>query len=307
VKNLTYAPILLFTYKRLDTLQQTVSALQQNYHAKESELFIFSDAPKKNSEDNIVAKVRTYLKTIEGFKKVHIFESNKNKGLANSIIDGVSSLLQDFTKAIVLEDDLITSKNFICFMNSCLDFYENNQNIFSISAYTFPFKPPTGYHYDTYCITRGSSWGWASWRNRWKTVDWSVSDYDEFLFSKERRKKLSESGSDLVDMLNRQMNGKMDSWAIRWYYQQSKNNQLTVYPVISKIMNNGFDNEATHTTNFNRYKTVIDKNDKCVFNFEPTGNKNGYYQKLIQKKFSILTRIIFGTLMSLLQKLKSKL
>ncbi len=298
--NVTFAPILLFTYKRLNTLQQTVSALHQNYHAKESELFIFSDGAKKNTDDFLITGVRTYLKTIEGFKKVYIFESEKNKGLANSIIEGVSLILKDYNKVIVLEDDLITSKNFICFMNSCLDYYENNQNIFSISAYTFPFKRPGNYYYDTYCITRGNSWGWASWKNRWETVDWSVSDYNDFLSDKTLRKKLSQSGSDLVDMLKMQMNGKMDSWAVRWYYQQSKNNQLTVYPVTSKIINNGFDDDATHTTNYNRYKTVIDQNDSCTFNPEPTGNKSFYYQKLIQQKFSIPTRMFIRVMNKLM-------
>jgi hypothetical protein len=300
-----FAPILLFAYKRLDVLKQTVSALQDNFGAADTELFIFSDAPKSERDKSEVLLVRDYVRTISGFKNVVITESTVSKGLANSIIEGVSKVIRTYGKVIVLEDDLITSRNFLCFMNCALEYYETNQHIFSISGYTFPFKKPLNYKYDNYIITRGSSWGWASWQDRWETVDWAVTDYDQFLSNRNIRKKFSESGSDLVDMLKRQMSGKMDSWAIRWWYQQSKQNQFTAYPVISKVLNNGFDKDATHTTNYNRYKTILDQSNNCEFNFEPTGFKNAYYQKRIQQKFSIPTRIVFGTVMSFIKKLTS--
>lgn len=300
------APVLLFVYKRLGVLKETVSALQANIGAADTELFIFSDGPKNETDKNEVALVRDYLKGIGGFKKTIITESPVSKGLANSIIEGVSQVIQNYGRVIVLEDDLITSTNFLCFMNHALDYYQNNPHIFSVSGYTFPFKKPLDYTYDNYIISRGSSWGWASWQDRWETVDWAVTDYDTFLANKSIRKSFAESGSDLVDMLKRQMTGKMDSWAIRWWYQQSKQNQFTIYPVLSKVLNNGFDKDATHTTNYNRYKTVLDESNRCEFNFEPTGLKNAYYQKRIQQKFSIPTRIVFGTMMSFLKKLTAR-
>ncbi|MBC5992529.1 sugar transferase [Pontibacter cellulosilyticus] len=298
------APILLFTYKRLETLQKTVQALQNNHLASDSVLYIFSDGYKGTFDQRQVEKVRSYIKTISGFKKVIIKEAHCNKGLANSIIQGVSEILDSNDKAVVLEDDLITSRNFLNFMNTALNYYENNKNVFSVSGYSFPFKIPNNYQYDCYTITRGCSWGWGTWKDRWETVDWKVSDYDVFLSSVDKRKKFSKSGSDLIPMLKKQMNGSIDSWAIRWYYQQSKNNQYTVYPTTSKVANNGFDQEATHTTNYNRYKTVVDNGKKDEFIFEPSGEINDFYQKYIQKKFSVPTRIVYGTLMSQVKKMK---
>src|SRR5450432_3087187 len=116
------APILLFAYKRLDTLRQTVGALQQNYHASESELFIFSDGAKTSEEEHTINDIRTYIRTINGFKSINVFEAGSNKGLANSIIDGVNMIMQDHKKVIVLEDDLVTSPNFLAYMNQSLEF-----------------------------------------------------------------------------------------------------------------------------------------------------------------------------------------
>lgn len=297
-----YPPLLLFTYKRLESLERTVTALKNNYRANETELYIFSDGFKSSADKKQVSLVRQFIKTIVGFKSVHIIESDTNKGLANSIIGGVTHVFKEHTQAIILEDDLITSKNFLSFMGDALAFYENNSKIFSISGYTFPFKAPLDYQYDTYIATRGNSWGWATWKDRWEGVNWEIDDYDEFLKNKEMQRRLSVSGSDLVGMLKKQMNGKIDSWAIRWYYHQAKHAQNTVYPVISKVSNDGFDDHATHTNNYNRYKTVIDDRELFQFNMQPSGNVNQYFQVRIQKKFSILTRLIYGKLMSILKK-----
>lgn len=111
------APITLFVYNRPDHTNKTIEALKKNKFAKESELFIFSDGPKKQEDASKVKEVRKYLKTIDGFNDVFIKESEKNKGLANSIISGVTEVINKYRKVIVLEDDLITSPVFLEYMN----------------------------------------------------------------------------------------------------------------------------------------------------------------------------------------------
>lgn len=301
------APVLLFTYKRLETLKATVNSLIRNPLATETELFIFSDGPKVADDKEQVDKVRFYLREIRGFKNIFINQENVNKGLARSIIEGVSKCLNKYNTVIVVEDDLLLSSNFLSFMNSALNFYAGNKCIFSISGYVYPFKPRSTHEYDTFLVSRGCSWGWATWKDRWERVDWKVSDYSSFKKNKDRRKHFAHSGTDLNRMLDTQMKGVIDSWAVRWYYHQSNERLLTVYPTISKVLNTGFDEYATHTRVYNRYVTNIDDTGKNNFNFINDSSVDPYYQKLVQRKFSLWQRLFFGRFLTLLIKVKTLL
>ena len=241
------SPIVLFTYRRIP--EETIESLLQNNLAKESELFIYSDGYKSDADKNDVLEVREYLKTIDGFKNIKIVESPYNKGLANSIIGGVTEVINKYGKVIVLEDDLIVSTDFLEYMNNALDFYKNDQRIWSISGYGPQLPCLKNYNKDLYLSPRGSSWGWATWKDRWNSVDWDVKDFDKLKYNKEMRKKFELGGDDMYRMLELQMLGKIDSWAIRWCFSQFLQNKYTVYPVKSKVVNDGFkDNKGTHNS-----------------------------------------------------------
>jgi hypothetical protein len=286
------APIVLFTYKRRDTLIQTVQALQKNRLASNSDLIVFSDAARTKKDHAAVAAVREFIKSISGFRSIQIYEASTNKGLANSIIGGVTEVLKQHDRVIVLEDDLITSTNFLCFMNDCLSKYRNDENVFSISGYSFNLNVSNKYEYDTYFLNRGWSWGWATWRDRWVGLDWEVKDYQSFTDNKLERKEFAKGGSDLNGMLRKQMNGELDSWAIRWFYNQYKQKGLTVYPVYSTVYNNGFDQKATHTSGSSkRYIPLINDGSNSTFNFQPIVSITDSFQKRFQNKMGILARI----------------
>jgi hypothetical protein len=301
---MSLAPVLLFTFKRLSVLKQTVEALKNNLLANESELYIFSDAAKYQKDQPSVSEVRSYLRTIGGFKEVHIYEAENNKGLAKSIIDGVSLIINKCNKVIVLEDDLITSNNFLSYMNQCLNHYKKNKNVFSISGYSFSIVNQNN---DVYFTKRGSSWGWATWKDRWQKIDWEVKDYPEFKRDVKLQRSFNKMGSDLSSMLKKQMRGQIDSWAIRWCYHQFKVDLFTVYPGVSKVKNIGFTPDATHTFDFfNRYNTKLDESNKHDFNFVPP-NVNNQVIKKFTSYYSLSTRIKYKILNSLyysLQKIK---
>lgn len=266
------SPIALFVYKKLEQLQLAVSALQNNKLAKKSDLYIFSDAPKTNLDKEAVDTVRNYIKSIKGFKSIKIQEAENNMGLAKSIINGVTLLLNDYDYVIVLEDDLICSDNFLEYMNQALHFYEKNPKVFSIAGYTPPIDVPKDYGYDTYFTLRASSWGWATWKDRWMDVDWMVSDYQTFKNNRRAKRQFNKMGSDMSGMLHKQMQGKLDSWAIRWCYHQFRQNLYTAFPTLSKIQNVGFVKGATHTkTNSaeERFNTPLDYTEKKSFSFAP--------------------------------------
>ena len=285
------SPICLFTYNRLSETIQTVEALQKNELAVESDIFIFSDGPKNEKDAPFVNDVRQYLKTINGFRNITILESESNKGLAKSIIDGVSYVFTKYEKIIVLEDDLITSPNFLAFCNQALDFYENSDSIFSISGYTMDLPSLKNYNCDYYIGVRASSWGWATWKNRWEKIDWSIKDYCHFKYNLKSNYRFMKGGSDMSYMLWKQMNGKIDSWAIRWCYNQFKMKQYTIFPKISKIQSVGFGFSASNTKNISIFRTHLDITNKMIFNFNNEIIIHNSLLSEFKKKFSLSKRI----------------
>jgi hypothetical protein len=291
------APIVLFVYNRPEHTQQTINALKANYLADKSELFIFSDGAKNEKASDTVAEVRQLIRTIDGFKKVEVFEAPQNKGLANSVIYGVSKVIEQYGKAIVLEDDLLTSQNFLPYMNQALDFYEKNPKIWSISAYNPPIKIPSNYDKDIYFSYRGCSWGWATWRDRWLKNDWAVKDYQKFVQDPKAQVAFNRGGHDMVEMLRDQMDGQMDSWAIRWCYSQFKDSSYTVYPLRSKVQNIGYDGSGTHCESSTTRNVSLDSfnqtesfPDQIELNEEILKEFRDFYQLNFLKKLKKITK-----------------
>ena len=266
--NEKFSPIALFVYNRPWHTEKTLKSLQQNKLAKDSLLYIFSDGPKSDREANKVNEVRKYIKSIEGFKDVIVVEAKRNKGLANSIIFGVTEVVNKYGKIIVLEDDLVTSRHFLFYMNDLLGKYEDKDLVYSITGYNHAnqlMKMPKNYNYDIYFCPRPSSWSWATWKDRWNKVDWEVKDFENFKNNKGLQQKFNAGGEDMSEMLIKQMEGKIDSWAIRWCYHHFKNNALCAYPTKSYVDNIGFDGSGVHCGVNKGYKNDC-LNDKVEIN-----------------------------------------
>ena len=246
---MSLAPIVLFLYKRPDRAAKVIEALISNSMAEDSDLFVFIDGPKNESEITSVNKTVEIAHNIDGFSSISVEVKKNNMGLARSIIEGVSQILDKYGKVIVLEDDLVISKRFLEYMNSCLNAYKQNKNIFSVSGYNYPPAKmiiPNDYNHDIFLTPRAHSWGWATWVDRWDSVDWSMSTYASFEKNKSKKLKFSRGGDDLLPMLSAQMKGKIDSWAIRFVYAQYLAESYTIYPVKSMVRNDGFGEDASH-------------------------------------------------------------
>lgn len=271
------APVAVFVYNRPIHTMKTIEALSRNIGAKDTEVFIFSDFAKNEAALDKVRAVREYINSEEVstyFKSLNIIHAENNLGLANSIINGVTDLINSYNRIIVLEDDLVTSTDFLSYMNEALNYYEENKKVWSISGYTFKINYPSNYKSDIYLSYRGCSWGWATWKNRWEEVDWQVSDYHTFKNDKKSRKEFNRGGRDLSFMLDKQMEGKKDSWAIRWCYSQFKHDLLTVYPRISRVRNIGLDGSGTHSKATSKYTVdLYDAPEKCRFEYPGLNEK----------------------------------
>jgi hypothetical protein len=241
------APIVLFVYNRPWHTQQTIAALQKNELANESELFVYCDNVKNEDAQKSVDEVRNYVDSINGFKKVTVIKREKNWGLADSIIDGVTKIVNEYGKVIVLEDDLVTSSYFLHFLNESLDFYKKNKDIFAISGYSPNIKIEGGYKYDVYLTHRGSSWGWATWKENWDTIVWDHEFYIEYLKDKKIIKDFGRKGGrDRVNILKKQLKGDVDSWAVRRGFSQFIQKKYTLYPFKTLVSNIGFDGSGVH-------------------------------------------------------------
>lgn len=237
-------PIVLFTYARAEHTRCTVEALLKNDGAADHDLIVFSDGAKSAAAQPVVAAVRTYLDTISGFRSIRIHHRPHNLGLAQSVIEGVSQVLSEFERVIVLEDDLVTSPYFLTYMNEALDRFEHDERVISIHGYSYPVKQLLP---DAFFLRGADCWGWATWRRGWKLFN----PDGQALLDKLKTEKLlyafDFNGTYAYsEMLQAQINGLNDSWAVRWYASAFLADKLTLYPGRSLVHNIGNDGTGTH-------------------------------------------------------------
>ncbi len=243
------APIIVFAYNRADKLKACIDSLAEADGHEPCDVFIFSDGAKGDKDRQDVEAVRVFLDKVEGdspFESLKVIRRDRNKGLASNVISGVTEVLQEYGKAIVVEDDLIVTKDFITYMNGALDYYEDETKIWSVTGFSEPLKALRKYEHDIYMGYRGCSTGWGTWKDRWDTVDWEMKRYKEVLSDPLLRRRFERGGRDLIRILKDQKAGIIDSWAIRWCLEQSLQDKYTVYPVTSFIRNIGLDGSGTH-------------------------------------------------------------
>ena len=239
------APIALFVYNRPNHTALTIEHLKQNDMASESELFIFSDGPKNDNKVDSVVEVRSILSKISGFKNVSIIHRNYNYGLATNIIQGITEIFENYDRVIVLEDDLLTSKKFLKFMNHGLSYFDQNFNIASIHGYVYPIEGLPEYFF----LRGADCWGWATWKRAWEKFEIDGSILKKKVITNNLESIANFNGSiDYIGMLDQQIQGKIDSWAVRWYFSAFINDMYTVYPGQSYIQNIGTDGSGTHFT-----------------------------------------------------------
>ncbi|MDC1387034.1 glycosyltransferase [Candidatus Thioglobus sp.] len=239
-----FAPIVLFVYNRLKHTKSTVKALQKNIYASKSELFIFSDAPKNNENKAEVELVRSYLKDISGFKNVSIVERNSNFGLSKSIESGVTEVIDNYGKAIILEDDIVTAPYFLRYMNESLDLYEFDSSVANISGYTIPNN---GELPETWFSKGANSWGWGTWKESWNLYTPDPQIIFNQLKSSGKMEELDNYiDVDFTQLFEDYIDNKISAWDIVWTSICFMNNKYTLYPKESLVLNIGNDGSGTN-------------------------------------------------------------
>ena len=293
---MTFAPIVLFVYKRLDHLNQTIISLKKNSEARKSKLIIFSDGHKNPDEKKDILIIRKYIKNIKGFKKVEIIERKKNFGLAKNIVKGINKVFKNHKEAIILEDDIVVSKNFLNYMNFYLNEYKTNKMVASIHGYCYPIKFKKN-NEETFFLKGADCWGWGTWRRAWKEYNNDTKYLINIIKNKKLQREFDFNYSyPYLEML-KLTEKKNHSWAIKWYASAFVKNMFTLYPKKSYVRNIGNDGSGTnssvqkkfYTNNLNNKisfkKIEIKDNNEARTLFEKFFNK-------IYKKENILNKLM---------------
>ena len=286
------APIALFVYNRPQHTERTIKFLQQNLLAADSRLYIFSDGAKTQADEDKVNEVRSFIKSVEGFKSVKVIESKSNKGLANSIIEGVTQLNQNYGQVIVFEDDLVSSPHTLTYFNEALNRYRQEEKVMHIGAYMYHLQEqnlPESFFYRA-----ATSWGWATWQRAWlhfePNIDTLLAQFD--------RQKINAFSIEGTMNFWKQMrdfkNGRNNSWAIRWYASIFLKGGLTLNPSQSLVNNIGHDGTGVHSGINDIYNVIINPKPITKFPSEIVEDQKAYSaikNFLANRKGSLWTRI----------------
>lgn len=258
------APIIISVYNRFDHFRRCIESVQNNSLAKDSDLFILSDAPYNKAHQERIEEIRKYVRTIRGFKSVTPVFRETNVGAHISITSGINMVLEQYDCFIFLEDDIVVSNDFLLFMNDGLEYYSKDSSVFSICAYKIGFQLPKGYDKDIFFYPCNSPWGFATWKNRWKKVN--LNHYDRYSEVKKNKNmcKFASIGFYIKGILIADSKGEINATDLRVYYYMFLNNMCSIFPSISKAQNWGFDGTGEHcgNRNYDWAKPVLDTRNK---------------------------------------------
>lgn len=296
------APIILFVYDRPEHTLKTLTGLKNNLLAKDSTLYVFADGPKVGAPEKqieAIGQVREIIHSQAWCGEIIYQEADTNKGLYQSIRNGVSQVVAQYGKVIVLEDDLELSPCFLSYMNQALDFYQARKSVFSISGFNYPSKVlrlPDDYSYDTYVSLRNASWGWATWMDRWQQIDWEVKAYKELCRRPEMKSALNRMGDDEFEMLAMQQSGRLNIWSIQFTMAHFVNHAVAIYPTRSYVNNIGLDGSGENCGTTQAYANEslsTNENPKFVeILYEDKRIINAFYNVACRKRRPLLQRII---------------
>jgi hypothetical protein len=238
------APIALFLYRRPQHTLRCLQSLARNPEFLDSPLYLFCDGPKDAADADVVAEVRRIAHGLTHARKV-VVEAPRNCGLANSVIAGVTRVVQEHGRVIVVEDDLVLAPTFLAFMNQSLHHYRDDSHVMQVSGHMYPVD--TGSARDAVFMPMASSWGWATWDRAWRRFDPDMREFQTLVEQSALRRQFDIDGAvPYFSILKRQRAGKADSWFIRWYLSLFMHGGMTLYPCQSLVRNEGFDGTGVH-------------------------------------------------------------
>lgn len=246
-----YAPIALFTYNRPDHTHKVLESLKKNPESKHSDLFVFSDGFIDDCDKSKVEEVRFLLSNLVGFKSILVKKRIKNFGLAKNITNGINYVLRNHDMIIVIEDDIVTSKFFLNYMNKALVTYKNRKKVWHVAGWNYPIC--NSYLKQTFFSQVMTCWGWATWKNRWEVYEKKPLKLKRKL-SAQQRHAFDLGGMNIYwKQVEKNIEGSLDTWAVFWYATIFLHQGVCLLPAKSLTKNIGFDGTGTNTGRRNNF------------------------------------------------------
>lgn len=278
--------LVVFAFNRPDHLRRTLESLEKAEGVSDLDLHIFIDGPRDASDVQKVLNVREIASNANFGKSLTITAKETNSGLANSVIEGVSFILEKYQSVIVLEDDLLVNKLFLKYMREALTKYVEVDDVLSVSGYNYPLRYRES-DPDYYLSHRSSSWGWGTWKDSWSLVDWSCGSFKNLKNDRRQIHAFNQGGDDLFELLDMQMSGKIDSWSIRFDYAHFEQKSYCLHPKYSFVENIGFDGTGTHPASKKLFKPARSISDISDYLPIPSNLK---YSEVMQRRFDAYFR-----------------
>lgn len=242
------APVAAFLYKRPQHVRRMLSSLAASRLAQETDLFLFCDGAQNPADEPAVRAAREEARRVTGFRSVTVIERTENWGLSRSITTAVADLCEGFGRVIAVEDDLVLAPGFLDFMNHALARYEAEERVMQISGFQFGLRSTPPSH--NVFLPLISCWGWATWKRAWRAYDPQGRGGEAVLADADRRRRFNLEGAyDYASLLRNQLEGRVDSWGVRWYLSVFDRDGLVLFPPRSLASNEGFDGSGTHKVN----------------------------------------------------------
>lgn len=264
-----YAPVVIYTYNRLEHFKKTILALQENYLACDTDIFVASDGGKDELAKIRVQEIRNYVDSIGGFRSVNPIYHQENVGVVRSVQIAEQLILSGYDRLITLEDDIVTSKNFLDFINAGLDFYEASDQAFTIAGYCPPVKIAQGYQFDSWSSPWHSPWGYGIWKSKYESIDVEFNPFQEIKRRKSKYDFLKAHGDFFIETLDRDARGLMIAGDARIAGQMLLKGSYTVIPCKSKVQNIGMDGSGVHCLPTKQFDVDLDDGLQRVFKFAP--------------------------------------
>lgn len=327
----TLAPIIVFCYNRPDHLERTLQALAKNDLASESVLYVYCDgarewggilAPKNTSENYIakrygamycteeeykshiasIAETHRVAHAIEGFKEVYVVERESNIGLAANIIDAVTQVVNQYGRVIAFEDDIVSTRGCLTYLNDALELYKDDEQVMHISAWMYPNKGqfPTTFFYDS----PYPAGGWATWKRAWQYFNPNTEDHVRYW--KNNWKEFDIMGEDYLSrQLLGNLNGTLKTWYVKWYSTMHRMNGLCLYPGTAMSNNIGWDDSGETSLANTRYNVanpaeytkvqrISIKRNKKAYNYIRVWYSGHWYSRRYRVRFYNAIRKLFG-------------
>jgi len=262
-----YAPVVVYTYNRPEHLKKTIAALQANHLAVDTDIFVVSDGPKDECTKSHVNEIREYVDSIEGFRAVNRIYHKNNVGLVRSVQMAEQLILSDYDRLITLEDDIVTSENFLDFINAGLDFYEDSDLAFTVAGYCPPIKIPQSYEFDSWNSPWHSPWGYGIWKKKYDAIDIEFNPLQKIKKIKSKYSFLKKYGDFFIETLDRDARGLMVAGDARLAGQMLLKGAYTVVPSKSKVRNIGMDGSGIHCMPTDKFDIDLDDGQQRAFKF----------------------------------------